>query len=128
MRLLLPAAVLLALPTWVQNGPPPHVRAAIQSIERMLEGRGDDTLETFAAERLTPAYRGSFAPGALLAHLSTMRGAVGGSRRAGGGRVRDARGAARAFASSCRVASPSGRLGRSRRTLPSQDRRGTATA
>src|SRR5262245_3951789 len=79
MRVLLPATLLLVVPTLAQNGPPPHVRAAVQSVERLLEGKGDDTLETFPAERLTAAYRGSFAPEALLAHLRAIRAAVGGS-------------------------------------------------
>ena len=79
MRLSLAAALLLALPALAQNGPPPHVRAAIQSVERMLEGKGDDTLESFASERLTPAYRASLTSEALLAHLREMRDAVGGS-------------------------------------------------
>ena len=79
MRLLPFVALWLALPVLAQNGPPPHVRAAIQSVERMLEGKGDDTLLSFASERLTPAYRGSFAPEALLAHLRTLRDAVDGS-------------------------------------------------
>ena len=33
--------VLLASPAAAQGGPPPHVRAAIQSVERMLESEGD---------------------------------------------------------------------------------------
>ena len=69
----------LSFPSFAQNGPPPHVRAAIQSVERMVEGSGDDTLETFAAEKLAPAYRASFTPEALLAHLRKLREAVGGS-------------------------------------------------
>ena len=76
--ILIAAATLLALPTLAQDGPPPHVRAAIQSVERMLEGSGDATLETFAAERLAPAYRESFTHDALLAHLRKLRAAVGG--------------------------------------------------
>ena len=71
--------LFLPLPALAQNGPPPHVRAAIQSVERMIDGSGDDTLETFAAERLAPAYRASFTPEALLAHLRKLREAVGGS-------------------------------------------------
>jgi CubicO group peptidase (beta-lactamase class C family) len=79
MRPLLLAAALIALPVIAQNGPPPHVRAAIQSVERMLEGSGDDTLETFAAERLAPSYRDGFTRESLVAHLRKLREAVGGS-------------------------------------------------
>ena len=77
--ILIATAALFALPALAQDGPPPHVRAAIQSVERMLEGHGDDTLESFAALRLTPAYRASFTHDALLAHLRKLREAVGGS-------------------------------------------------
>jgi CubicO group peptidase (beta-lactamase class C family) len=81
MRPSLALLILFALsfPSFAQSGPPPHVRAAIQSVERMIDGSSDDTLETFAAERLAPAYRSSFTPEALLAHLRKMREAVGGS-------------------------------------------------
>jgi len=72
-------ALLLAPLVSAQGGPPPHVRAAIQSVERMLESTDDASLEKFAAERLTPEYRASFAPGALQAHLAKLRSAVGGS-------------------------------------------------
>lgn len=61
-----------------QQGPPPEVRAAIQSIVRMLEGTGDDSLRAFADERLAPAYRDSMSPEALLAHLRSLREATGG--------------------------------------------------
>jgi CubicO group peptidase (beta-lactamase class C family) len=71
--------VFLSFPALPQNGPPPHVRTAIQSVERMIEGSGDDTLERFAAEHLTPEYRSTFTPEALLSHLRTMREAVGGN-------------------------------------------------
>ena len=78
-RYLLPLVFLLPVAAFAQDGPPPHVRAAIQSVERMIEGSGDGTLETFAAERLAPAYRQTFTPDALLAHLRKMREAVGGN-------------------------------------------------
>jgi CubicO group peptidase (beta-lactamase class C family) len=61
-----------------QSGPPPAVRAAIQSVEHMLETKDDVALGVFAAEHLAPAYRASFAPDALVAHLKQVRDAVGG--------------------------------------------------
>ena len=76
------AACLLALASLttaaLAQGPPPHVRATIQSIERMLESTDDASLRTFAAERFTPAYRNSFAGDAVLAHLKRLREAPGG--------------------------------------------------
>ncbi|HEX4824101.1 MAG TPA: serine hydrolase domain-containing protein [Candidatus Polarisedimenticolaceae bacterium] len=61
-----------------QQGPPPQVRAAIQSVEGMLEGTDDASLKSFADEHLSPAYRASFGPDALMAHLKSLRAAVGG--------------------------------------------------
>jgi CubicO group peptidase (beta-lactamase class C family) len=77
------AACLLALASLTtaalgQNGPPPHVRATIQAIERMLESGDDAALRTFAAERFTPAYRNSFSGNEILAHLKRLREAPGG--------------------------------------------------
>lgn len=61
-----------------QGGPPPHVRATIQSIERMLESTDDASLRAFIAERYTPTYRDSFRGDSLLAHLRRLRAAPGG--------------------------------------------------
>lgn len=61
-----------------QQGPPPAVRAAIQSIERMLVSRDDAALQTFAAEHLAASYRASMPGDALLVHLRSLRDAVGG--------------------------------------------------
>jgi CubicO group peptidase (beta-lactamase class C family) len=72
------AAFVLSPAALGQGGPPPEVRAAIQSVERMLQGTDDASAQQFAAEHLAPAYRGSFTPEALQAHLKTLRDAVGG--------------------------------------------------
>jgi hypothetical protein len=72
------AAALIPAPALAQGGPPPEVRAAIQSVERMLEGTDDASVRTFAAERLAPAYRTAFTPETLEAHLEGLRSAVGG--------------------------------------------------
>ena len=79
------AALVISGFAAAQEGPPPQVRAAIQSVERMLEATDDASLKTFADEHFAPAYRASFGPDALMAHLKSLRAAVGG--RIGGVRV-----------------------------------------
>ena len=77
-RRLLLAATLVSSLAFAQGGPPPHIRAAIRSVEAMLESSGDQALHTFAAEKLAPAYRDGFEPGKLDAHLKSLRDALGG--------------------------------------------------
>jgi CubicO group peptidase (beta-lactamase class C family) len=72
------AVALLSSQAAAQEGPPPQVRAAILSVERMLGGTDEASLKSFAADRLTPSYRASFTPQALTAHLLKLREAVGG--------------------------------------------------
>jgi CubicO group peptidase (beta-lactamase class C family) len=78
LPLVLVTLAFLPAPARAQGGPPPEVRAAIQSVERMLEGGDDASLQTFATDRLAPVYRASFTPEALTAHLKKLREAVGG--------------------------------------------------
>src|SRR5262245_24299064 len=79
-RLATALAVLLVLSSAAaQNGPPPQVRAAIQSVEQMLEGTDDASLHAFADEHLASEYRASFGTDALMAHLKSLRSAVGGA-------------------------------------------------
>jgi CubicO group peptidase (beta-lactamase class C family) len=72
------AVALVPSEARAQEGPPPQVRAAIQSVERMLVGTDEASLRSFATDMLAPAYRASFTPEALSAHLKKLREAVGG--------------------------------------------------
>ena len=67
----------LAAGAAAQEGPPGPERAAIDAVLQMLAGEIDPS--TFATERLTPGYRGSFEPGALGAHLNAVREAAEGT-------------------------------------------------
>lgn len=71
-------AAWLSSPAIAQGGPPPEVRAAIQSVERMLQGSDEPSMRAFAADRLAPAYRASFTQESMLSHLRKLREAVGG--------------------------------------------------
>ena len=53
---------------------PRHVR--VQALESLMGSSGDEPLQQFAAEHLTPGYRDSFAPGKLLEHLRAVRAAA----------------------------------------------------
>jgi len=61
-----------------QGGPPPEVRAAIQSVEQMLLGTDEASLRAFVESRLASSFRTQVAEDSLLARLRAMRRAVGG--------------------------------------------------
>lgn len=87
------ASAMVPVSAQSQSGPPPEVRAAIQSIEQMLLSTGDAPLRAFAAERLAPTFRASLSADAMLSHLTQLRTAVGG-RMDNISVTRDARGLA----------------------------------
>jgi CubicO group peptidase (beta-lactamase class C family) len=65
-----------ALPA--QGGPPPEVRAAVQSIEQMLLGSDEASLKAFLEARVAPAFRTRVGSDSLVARMRAMRQAVGG--------------------------------------------------
>ena len=73
------AALAAASSVPAQDGPPPAVRNAVRAVVRMLEAGDEATLASFAEEHLAPAYRASFAAGALLDHLRALRASTQGA-------------------------------------------------
>ncbi len=80
---LAPAALFFLLlitpPTHAQGGPPPEVRRAVDAIVQVLAATDEAAMDRFAAEHLTPEYRGSFGPGELKKHLAALREAARGT-------------------------------------------------
>ena len=70
------AALAGVAPAQPEGAPPHQIRG--RAIEAMIEAADDSSLRRFAEEHLAPAYRDSFAPGALLAHLTRVRAACAG--------------------------------------------------
>ena len=76
--LALVLASLVSVSAFAQGGPPPHVRAAIQAVEHMIDSTDDASIQALV-DKLDPAYKAAFTPEKLDAHLRSLRAAVGGS-------------------------------------------------
>lgn len=66
-----------AFPAMAQDGPPPHVRAAVRAIEQFLEGPGDAAaVRAFVAGRIAPAMLARYAGEAIHEHLADLHAAT----------------------------------------------------
>jgi len=73
-------ALTLTTPCLAQNGPPPMVRQAVDSLVQVLTADDESGITPFITQRLDPAFRSSIAPEQLRERIRMLRAAVRNAR------------------------------------------------